>query len=67
MPHAPPSQLDGRRDDFVHVPIPLAVAQSRTLDPVGEEWQRVLEATGQPGPLTLASPDARIVAHEDET
>jgi 6-phosphofructokinase 1 len=33
---------------FVHVPIPLAVRAPRRLDPAGEEWQRVLEATGEP-------------------
>jgi 6-phosphofructokinase 1 len=33
---------------FVHVPIPLAVRTPRRLDPAGEEWQRVLEATGEP-------------------
>jgi 6-phosphofructokinase 1 len=36
---------------FVHVPIPLAVATRRHLDPRGEEWQRVLEATGQPASM----------------
>ncbi|MGE3540349.1 MAG: ATP-dependent 6-phosphofructokinase [Candidatus Tectimicrobiota bacterium] len=33
---------------YVHVPIALAVAQRRQLDPLGEVWQSVLEATGQP-------------------
>jgi len=33
---------------FVHVPIPLATEARRQLDPSGEEWQRVLETTGQP-------------------
>ncbi len=33
---------------FVHVPIPLAVARRRQIEPRGEEWQRVLETTGQP-------------------
>lgn len=32
---------------FVHVPIPLATTGRRQLDPWGEEWQRVLETTGQ--------------------
>jgi 6-phosphofructokinase 1 len=32
---------------FVHVPIPLAVRERRVLDPAGEDWQRVLETTGQ--------------------
>lgn len=34
-------------DRYVHVPIPLAVDHCRKLDPAGEDWQRVLEATGQ--------------------
>jgi hypothetical protein len=29
------------------VPIPLVTAGRRQLDPDGEEWQRVLESTGQ--------------------
>jgi 6-phosphofructokinase 1 len=33
---------------FTHVPIPLAVADRKQLDPHGETWSRVLEATGQP-------------------
>jgi 6-phosphofructokinase 1 len=33
---------------FVHVPIPLATQARRQLDPNDEEWQRVLETTGQP-------------------
>lgn len=33
---------------FIHVPIALAVARRRQLNPHGETWQRVLEATGQP-------------------
>lgn len=36
---------------FTHVPIPLAVAARRRLDPAGETWQRVLEATGQPASM----------------
>ncbi len=32
---------------LVHVPIALAVHGRRTLDPHGEDWQRVLESTGQ--------------------
>ncbi len=34
-------------DRYVHVPIPLAIGGRRTLDPAGEDWQRVLESTGQ--------------------
>lgn len=33
---------------FVHVPIALAVAERRQLDPLGEVWQSVVESTGQP-------------------
>lgn len=36
---------------FTHVPIPLAVATRRQLDPKGDIWQRVLEATGQPSSM----------------
>jgi 6-phosphofructokinase 1 len=32
---------------FTHVPIPLAIATRKQLDPNGETWQRVLEMTGQ--------------------
>jgi 6-phosphofructokinase 1 len=32
---------------FTHVPIELAVGQPRRLDPAGQEWQRVLQTTGQ--------------------
>jgi 6-phosphofructokinase 1 len=54
--HAVHAAMAGRTDvivgawanRFVHVPIPLAVRERRMLDPHGEEWQRVLEATGQP-------------------
>jgi 6-phosphofructokinase 1 len=41
----------GWNRQFTHVPIALAVARRRCLDPVGEEWQRVLETTGQPASL----------------
>jgi 6-phosphofructokinase 1 len=33
---------------FTHVPIHLAVAHRKQLDPNGPEWQGVLQATGQP-------------------
>jgi 6-phosphofructokinase 1 len=38
---------------FTHVPIELAVGHPRRLDPAGQEWQRVLQTTGQSG-LTLS-------------
>ncbi|UCG87650.1 MAG: ATP-dependent 6-phosphofructokinase [Gemmatimonadota bacterium] len=34
--------------NYVHVPIPVAVAARRRLDPGGQIWRGVLEATGQP-------------------
>lgn len=33
---------------FVHVPIPLAVEKRNTIDPEGELWRDVIQATGQP-------------------
>jgi 6-phosphofructokinase 1 len=41
---------------FTHVPIPLAVARRKQLDPDGEAWQRVLEMTGQASPTGGAAP-----------
>jgi 6-phosphofructokinase 1 len=54
--HAAHAGLAGKTDTvvgywnqrFTHVPIPLAIASRKTLDPHGEIWQCVLEATGQP-------------------
>ena len=36
---------------FTHVPISLAVSRRKQVDPAGEIWQRVLEATGQPASM----------------
>ena len=36
---------------FTHVPIALAVGQRKQLDPQGEVWRSVLEATGQPASM----------------
>ena len=36
------------RGRFVHVPIPLAVSSRNQVDPDGDLWMSVLEATGQP-------------------
>jgi 6-phosphofructokinase 1 len=33
---------------FVHVPIPMAVRERYRVDPSGDLWTTVLEATGQP-------------------
>jgi 6-phosphofructokinase 1 len=41
--------LIGRsRGRFVHVPMSLAIRQRNTVDPHGDLWSSVLEATGQP-------------------
>jgi len=53
--HAVHAGMAGRTDvlvavwnqRFTHVPIPVAAAARRQLDPRGELWQRVLESTGQ--------------------
>ena len=55
--HAVHAGLSGRTDMLVgtwgghhtHVPLPLATRKRRQLDVEGAVWQRVLEATGQPG------------------
>lgn len=54
--HAVHAGMAGRTDmvvgywnqHFTHMPIALAVASRKQLDPSGALWQRVLEATGQP-------------------
>jgi 6-phosphofructokinase 1 len=33
---------------FTHVPLPLALSEKKRIDPNGELWRSVLEATGQP-------------------
>ncbi len=35
-------------DDFIHVPIAAAVSRRNVIDPDGELWRSVTEATGQP-------------------
>ncbi|MDR2405966.1 MAG: ATP-dependent 6-phosphofructokinase [Deltaproteobacteria bacterium] len=35
-------------DHFVHIPIPMAIAKRKKVDPMGELWNSVLERTGQP-------------------
>ncbi|MDR1487662.1 MAG: ATP-dependent 6-phosphofructokinase [Deltaproteobacteria bacterium] len=35
-------------DHFVHVPIAMAIAKRKKVDPMGELWSSVLERTGQP-------------------
>ncbi|WP_261559443.1 MULTISPECIES: ATP-dependent 6-phosphofructokinase [Frankia] len=36
------------RRRFIHIPIALAVSQRNQVDPAGDLWMSVLEATGQP-------------------
>lgn len=36
---------------FVHIPIPVAISRRSTVDPHGDLWLSVLEATGQPARL----------------
>ena len=57
--HAVHAGLAGRTDmvvgywnqRFTHIPISVAVARRKQLDPEGEVWSRVLEATGQPASM----------------
>jgi 6-phosphofructokinase 1 len=61
--HAVHAAMAGRTDmlvgtwnqRFTHVPIPLAVAHRKQLDPEGEAWQRVLEMTGQASSIGAAA------------
>ncbi len=39
------------RNEFVHIPIPLAVSKRQKIDPDGSLWSSVLAATGQPRDL----------------
>lgn len=50
---------------FVHLPIPLAVAAKKKVDPEGEEWIGVYEATGQP--LRFMSAPASSNSREDQS
>ncbi|ADP82696.1 phosphofructokinase [Pseudofrankia inefficax] len=36
------------RRRFIHIPIPLAISHRNQVDPSGDLWMSVLEATGQP-------------------
>ena len=36
------------RNEFTHVPIPLAVRERKKIDPLGWLWRAVLASTGQP-------------------
>ncbi|MEA5113696.1 MAG: ATP-dependent 6-phosphofructokinase [Geobacteraceae bacterium] len=39
------------KNEFTHVPIPLAVSKRKKIDPEGWLWSSVLASTGQPGEL----------------
>jgi 6-phosphofructokinase 1 len=39
------------RNEFTHVPIPMAVSQRKKIDPDGGLWNSVVACTGQPGDL----------------
>ncbi|MEM7584390.1 MAG: ATP-dependent 6-phosphofructokinase [Acidobacteriota bacterium] len=43
-------------NNFIHVPLALVADRSKTLDPGGETWQRVLETTGQPASMVGSFP-----------
>ena len=45
------------RRRFVHIPISLAVSARNQVDPHGDLWWSVLEATGQPWTLGKTSPE----------
>jgi 6-phosphofructokinase 1 len=61
--HAVHAGMAGRTDmvvgywnqHFTHIPIAVVVARRKQLDPGGDVWQRVLEATGQPGSMVDTS------------
>jgi len=61
--HAVHAGMAGRTDmlvgswngRFTHVPLRLATARRRRLDPRGTVWQRVLAATGQPALMSSGS------------
>jgi 6-phosphofructokinase 1 len=42
---------------YTHVPLALVTGKTRSLDPRGVMWQRVLEATGQPAAMTGTASD----------
>jgi 6-phosphofructokinase 1 len=39
------------KNEFTHVPIPLAVSQRKKIDPAGRLWRNVLASTGQPSEM----------------
>jgi 6-phosphofructokinase 1 len=65
--HAVHAGMAGRTDmvvgywnqHFTHMPIALAVARRKQLDPDGAVWRSVLEATGQPAAMLGTVPSSR--------
>jgi len=39
------------KNEFTHVPVPLAVSQRKRIDPTGRLWRNVLASTGQPSEM----------------
>jgi 6-phosphofructokinase 1 len=39
------------RNEFTHLPIPLAIFQRKRIDPQGTLWNSLLASTGQPANL----------------
>jgi 6-phosphofructokinase 1 len=39
------------RNEFTHLPIPMAISERKKIDPDGLLWNSVLASTGQPGNL----------------
>ncbi len=39
------------KNEFTHVPIPLAVSERKRIDPTGRLWRNVLASTGQPSEM----------------
>jgi 6-phosphofructokinase 1 len=48
------------RNRFVHVPIPVAVSSRNQVDPDGDLWMSVLEATGQPTSFGRVGQEAAV-------
>ncbi|MBV8377751.1 MAG: ATP-dependent 6-phosphofructokinase [Verrucomicrobia bacterium] len=50
------NMLVGRwHDTFVHIPLRIVISDRRRIDPRGDVWRSVLEATGQPRNMSAAA------------
>ena len=50
------NMLVGRwHDTFVHIPFGMVIGDRRKIDPKGDIWRSVLEATGQPPHMSKAA------------